>query len=105
MIGGIIVSGSADDSLLIRAIGPSLPLPNDLADPVLELHDADGVTLMTNDNWRDTQEADIEGTGLAPSNDAEAAILTILSPGAYTAIVRGAGDTTGIALVEAYGSI
>jgi hypothetical protein len=103
MIGGIIVSGSVDDTLLIRAIGPSLPLPNDLADPVLELHDPDGAILMTNDNWRDTQEADIKATGLAPSNDFESAILTTLSPGAYTAIVRGAGDTTGIALVEAYG--
>ncbi len=103
MIGGVIVSGTLEDTVLIRAIGPSLPLPNDLADPVLELHDADGVTLMTNDNWRDTQEADIKATGLAPSNDAESAILTTLSPGGYTAIVRGAGDTTGLALVEAYG--
>lgn len=98
MIGGIIVSGSNDDTLVIRAIGPALPLSNDLADPVLELHDADGATLMTNDNWRDTQEAEIEATGLAPGNDAEAAILTTLSPGGYTAIVRGAGDTIGIAL-------
>lgn len=103
MIGGIIVSGNLDDTLLLRAIGPSLPLENDLADPFLELHDADGNTLISNDNWREIQETEIEATGLAPGNDAESAILTTLSPGAYTAIVRGVGDTTGIALVEAYG--
>jgi hypothetical protein len=103
MIGGFIILGSADEDVIVRAIGPSLPLTGTLADPLLELHDADGAILATNDNWRDTQEVDIEATGLAPTNDAESAIVSTLPPGNYTAIVRGVGDTTGVALVEAYG--
>jgi hypothetical protein len=103
MIGGLIVLGTLDETVLIRAIGPSLPVSDPLSDPVLELHDGDGVTIATNDNWRDTQETEIEATGLPPNDDAESALLATLAPGLYTAIVRGAGDTTGVALVEAYG--
>jgi predicted outer membrane repeat protein len=103
MIGGFIVLGSKDQDVLIRAIGPSLPVNNALADPVLELHDSNGATLAVNDNWRDTQETEIAATGIPPTDAVESAILATLSPGAYTAIVRGAGDTTGIALVESYG--
>ena len=103
MIGGFIVAGKEDENVLMRAIGPSLPVTDSLADPVLELHDEDGNIVATNDNWRDTQEADIEATGAAPTDDAESAIVSTLSPGGYTAIVRGIGDTTGVALVEVYG--
>ena len=103
MIGGFIILGSEDEYVIVRAIGPSLPLADTLADPLLELHNADGSILATNDNWRDTQEAEIEATGLAPTNDAESAIVSTLAPGNYTAIVHGVGDTTGVALVEAYG--
>jgi hypothetical protein len=102
MIGGFITLGNEDENVLIRAIGPSLPLADTLADPLLELHDADGSILAMNDNWRDTQEAEIQATGIPPTNDAEAAIISTLAPGNYTAIVRGVGDTTGLALVEAY---
>jgi hypothetical protein len=105
MIGGTIVRGSADSTVLIRAIGPSLAnvgVPNALADPMLELHDGNGALLNSNDNWRDTQQAEIEARGLAPTNDLESAILATLSPGGYTAIVRGNNDTTGVAVVEAY---
>jgi hypothetical protein len=102
MIGGFIILGNEDENVLIRAIGPSLPLADTLADPLLELHDADGSILAMNDNWRDTQEAEIQATGIPPTNDAEAAIISTLAPGNYTAIVRGVGDTTGLALVEAY---
>jgi hypothetical protein len=103
LIGGFIISGTSDDYVLIRALGPSLPLTGTLADPLVELHNADGDIVDTNDNWRDTQEAEIEATGLAPTNDAESAIVSTLAPGSYTAIIRGVGDTTGVALVEAYG--
>jgi hypothetical protein len=72
------------------------------ADPTLELYDGNGVLLASNDDWRDTQEADITATGLAPSNDAESAILRTLAPSLYTAIVGGANETTGVALVEVY---
>jgi hypothetical protein len=107
MIGGFIVgptdTGLAD--ILVRAIGPSLGdfgIDNPLLDPLLELHDSNGAILTTNDNWKDTQETEIEATGLAPNNDSESAILQTLAPGAYTAIVRGADDTTGVGLVEVY---
>jgi hypothetical protein len=102
MIGGFIILGNEDENVLIRAIGPSLPLADTLADPLLELHDADGSILAMNDNWRDTQEAEIQATGIPPTNDAESAIISTLAPGNYTGIVSGVGDTTGLALVEAY---
>ncbi len=86
----------------MRAIGPSLPLAGTLADPTLELRDGNGVLLNMNDDWPDTQEADITATGLAPTNDLESAGLMTLNPGLYTAIVRGLNDTTGIAPVEVY---
>ena len=85
-----------------RATGPSLPLTNALADPTLELHDENGAVIGFNDNWRTDQATEIIATTLAPTNDAESAIVATLSPGLYTAIVRGKGDTTGVALVETY---
>jgi hypothetical protein len=103
MIGGFIVSGSEKEEVLVRAVGPSLALPGKLVDPILELHNQDGAIVALNDNWGDTQESAIEATGIAPTDDAESAILSTLAPGNYTAIVRGVGGTTGIALVEVYG--
>jgi hypothetical protein len=102
MIGGIIVVGTDPQRVLVRAIGPSLPLAGTLADPTLELHDANGALLMSNDNWRDSQEAEIMATMIPPTNDAESAIIQTLAPSLYTAIVRGVNDTTGIALIEVY---
>ena len=102
LIGGFIVLGDNAANALLRAIGPSLPVAGSLADPTLELHDSNGTTLTLNDNWRSDQESEILATGIAPTDDAESAILTTLSPGPYTAIVRGANNTTGIALVEVY---
>ena len=87
----------------MRAIGPSLPVPGKLADPILELHDSNGATLATNDNWRTgRQEAEIIASTVPPTNDLESAIVSTLTPGPYTAIVRGVGGTTGVALVEVY---
>ncbi len=89
--------------MLVRAIGPSLTgVPGVLADPVLELHGPAGFTTIVNNNWRDTQEAEIEATGIAPVSNLESAIIGTLSPGAYTGVVRGNGNTSGIALVEVY---
>jgi len=102
MIGGVIVLGTEPTNSIIRAIGPSLPLTDTLTDPTLELHDSNGGIIASNDNWKDTQEAEIEAAGLAPTNDFESAIAATLIPGAYTAIVRGQNNTTGVALVEAY---
>ena len=102
LIGGFIITGEQPKKLIVRAIGPSLPLTGVLANPVLELHDSLGAVIATNDNWRSDQEAEIIATGLAPSNDNESAIVMTLIPGSYTAIVQGANEQTGIALVEAY---
>lgn len=105
MIGGIIIMGSTPANVLVRAIGPSLAsfgVPNALQDPTLELHDGNGALLASNDNWRTDQEAEILGTFIAPTDDRESAILRNLAPGAYTAILRGSGNSSGIALIEAY---
>jgi subtilisin family serine protease len=106
-IGGFIVTGSVPKHVLLRAIGPSL-VPSGvldaLADPVLELHGPGGFATITNDNWRDdpAQEALIIASGIAPTNNLESAIDATLTPGAYTAIVRGKNNTSGVALVEVY---
>ena len=102
MIGGLIVSGADPQNVIVRAIGPSLPLPGKLADPSLELHDGNGALVVSNDNWRSDQEAEITATGIPPVSDAESAIVRTLTPGNYTAIVSGKNGTSGIALVEAY---
>lgn len=102
MIGGLIVLGSEPARAIIRAIGPSLPLNGALGNPTLELHDKDGNTIASNDDWRSDQEAEILATNIPPDNDAESAIVATLNPEAYTAIVRGKDNTTGVALVEAY---
>jgi hypothetical protein len=73
-----------------------------MANPTLELRDADGNVLSFNDNWRTTQQGAIMDTGVPPTRDAESAIVTSFSPGSYTAIVRGANGTTGVAVVEVY---
>ena len=102
LIGGFIVAGYNAEKVIVRAIGPSLPVAGTLADPTLELHDANGVILASNDNWRDTQEAEIIATTIPPNDDAESAIVQTLAPAAYTAIVRGMNGTSGVALVEVY---
>ncbi len=96
LIGGFIITGERAKEIIVRAIGPSLSISGGvLEDPVLELHEADG-TVVTNDNWKDTQQTEIEATGLPPTDDNESAILQTLAPGAYTAILRGVNDTTGV---------
>lgn len=102
MIGGFIVSGNENLRVLLRARGPSLPLTGTLANPTLELRDANGTLRAANDNWTSTQQNEIVGTGLAPKNDAESALISMLPAGGYTALVRGVGQTTGIAIVEAF---
>ena len=77
-------------------------VPNVLADPVLELHGPGAFATITNDDWKHTQEAEIQATGIPPTDDLESAIMATLAPGAYTAIVTGNGNTSGVALVEVY---
>jgi hypothetical protein len=104
-IGGFIITGTSPKRVLLRAIGPSLSqfgISNALSDPVLELINASSISVASNNNWRDSQENAIQGTGLAPANDLEAAIDATLIPGNYTAILKGNGTTTGVGLVEVY---
>ncbi len=105
LIGGFIVTGTQSKKVMIRAIGPSLPFADDLADPILELHDSSGALLDSNDNWVDSpnKQAIIDST-IAPTNDLESAIVATLpaNGSGYTAIVRGVNNGTGIGVVEAY---
>lgn len=113
MIGGVIVSGGiggGNARVIVRAVGPSLSasgIQGALPDPSLELYDASGTMVASNDNWRlrpdgSSQQGEIQATGLPPTNDSESALVQILGPGNYTTIVRGANSTTGVAIVEAY---
>jgi hypothetical protein len=113
MIAGFVAgpANAAPTGILIRGMGPSLSnsgVSNPLQDPTLELRDSNGTKLRTNDNWKiddvsgQSQEADIRGTGIPPSDDREAAILVDVSPGAYTAILAGKNNGIGVGLVEIY---
>jgi hypothetical protein len=103
MIGGFI-SGDVIVRVIVRALGPTLSAfgaPNVLADPTLELRDLDGTLITSNDNWKDTQQAEIQASGKAPPNDNESAIIIVRPAANNTAIVRGKNNT-GNALIDAY---
>ncbi len=111
VIGGFIIGGTKSRKILMRALGPSLADfgLDPLADPTLELYDGTGLLLASNDNWADTQETEIFETNLQPGNELEPAIVMTLTPGIYTAIVRGHEPvpgqrmpTNGTALIEFY---
>jgi len=106
MIGGFIVSGANGSvNLVVRALGPSLAqfgVPNSLADPRLGLYDGNGTLMMSNDNWKDSQQTALENSGFQPPNDLDSAILVTLPTGNYTAIVSGKNAGTGVGLVEVY---
>jgi plastocyanin len=114
MIGGFIVQGTGPKRVIIRAIGPELThfgITNPLANPTLELHNESGALIASNDNWQTTipggiittnQVNEIQNSGYAPTAASESAIIANLQPGNYTAVVRGVGNTTGVALVEVY---
>jgi hypothetical protein len=110
MIGGLIVGGGSQlgsARVVVRALGPSVPVPGALSDPTLELHDGSGTLVDSNDNWKtrsdgSSQQEEIEATTIPPSNDLESALVRTLPPGNYTAVVRGQNNTTGVGLVEAY---
>jgi len=105
MIGGFIITGNTPKKVVIRGLGPSLAsfgITDFLADPFLELRSASGALLQQNDNWKDSQRAEIEASGLQPSDDRESVIVTTLVPGNYTALLTGKGGTTGVGTVEVY---
>lgn len=105
MIGGFIVRGTSAKSVLIRGLGPSLSsfgLTGLLLDPVLELHGPNGDLLFQNDNWKDDPNSQVEGTAFQPGDDREPVIIASLPPAAYTAILTGKNQTTGLGLIEIY---
>lgn len=116
LIEGFIVQGPAGSSkkIMVRAIGPSLSqfgVSDALQNPTLEIHDASGNTVATNNDWKITQTgglitgnqfAEINGSGIAPTNDLESAVIVSLTPGSYTAVVRGAGNSVGTGVVDAF---
>lgn len=102
LIAGFIINGSQPKKVIVRGLGPTLPVLAHLADPVLELHDSSGALTAATDNWRDTQEAELKATTIPPGNDYDSAIVKVLAPGAYTAILAGKGATTGVGIVEVY---
>ena len=106
-VAGFIITGTDSKTVLLRGLGPTLGQPPFnvtavLADPTLQLFDGGGHPLWFNDNWKDTQQAQIQSTGKAPPNDLESAILQVLQPGNYTAVFSGKNETTGVGLVEVY---
>jgi arylsulfate sulfotransferase len=106
LIAGFIVGAVDSSTVVVRALGPSLGavgINDPLGDPSLTVYDENGSALATNDNWRDDSSAfDLEQNQLAPPNDAEAATILHLPPGAYTAVTGGADGGTGVGLVEVY---
>jgi hypothetical protein len=108
LIDGLILRGGNPQRVLFRALGPSVRVngvgvPDQLQDPTLELHDGNGMLLLSNDNWQEAANSgEIQSTGLAPSDERESAILMRLAPGNYTSIMRGVDGTTGVGLCEAY---
>ncbi len=105
MIAGVIIAGDNNATLVLRGLGPSLEqfgITNALQDPVMELYDANGTVADSNDDWRNVQEAALQASSLAPTDDREAALLTNLTAGAYTAILRGKDGSIGIGLIEVY---
>jgi hypothetical protein len=114
MIGGFIIEGNGPKTVIVRAIGPELTqfgIPNVLPDPALDLHNGSGALIASNNNWQSTiiggiihsdQVSAIQGSGHAPTQPSESAIIATLPPGNYTAIVRGVNNTTGVGLAEVY---
>jgi hypothetical protein len=114
MIGGFIVQGTQPKRVILRAIGPELSqhgVPNAMANPTLELHNASGALIASNNDWQQTiiggiitsdQVQEIQNSGHAPTAASESAIIADLPPGNYTAIVRGVNNTMGVALAEVY---
>ena len=100
VIAGFIISGTSPKKVMVRGRGPSVGLGGALADPTLRLFIGD--TSISNDDWRSSQEREITAAGLAPTSPLESAIVATLNPGAYTAIMEGKGNTSGVGLVEVY---
>jgi hypothetical protein len=100
-----VIQGNQPKTIIVRGLGPSLAafgIPDFLPDPVLSLYASNGTLVATNDNWKDTQQAGIEATGIAPTNDLESAIVATLDPGTYATALIGKNNLVGTGLHEIY---
>ncbi len=107
MIGGFIIQGTAPQTVIVRARGPSLAaagVTGVLANPTLQLvRSSDQAVIAANDDWQDDPNAaEIAARGFAPGDALESALLVTLAPGAYTAVVSGVGGTSGVGIVEVF---
>lgn len=101
LIGGFIIRGSEQKKVILRGVGPSLNVPGKLADPVIQLFNSAGTNIAGNDDWK-TDQQNVEATGLQPTDDRESAIVTTLDPGAYTVVMRGKNNSSGIGVVDMF---
>jgi phospholipase/lecithinase/hemolysin len=105
LIAGFIISGSQPKKVIVRALGPTLGtlgVSGALTDPTITVVNSSNIVVASNDDWRNTQEAQIAASGFAPPSDLESAIIATLPPGSYSAVVRGKNGGTGIGLVDVY---
>jgi phospholipase/lecithinase/hemolysin len=105
LIAGFMIAGNHPKKIVVRALGPSLAnfgVTGALADPTIALFNSSNVVVASNDNWRDTQQAELAASGYAPPSDLDSAIIVTLAPGSYTAVASGKNSATGIALVDLY---
>jgi hypothetical protein len=106
LIAGFILTGTQSKKVIVRAIGPSLNIPGQLANPTLELFSGNTV-VGSNDDWQNQPPADVQAVNdstIPPTNPQESALVRTLPANGtnYTAVVRGANNTTGIAVVQVY---
>jgi hypothetical protein len=104
MIAGFIITGNRNKAVVVRGLGPTLTsfgLTDLLLNPVIELRSTSS-SLFTNDDWKDSQRTQIEGTIFEPKDDRESVILATIAPAAYTAILTGKLNTEGLGLIEVY---
>lgn len=101
LIGGFIIRGSEPKKVILRGIGPSINIPGKLDDPVIQLFNSANVNIGGNDDWK-TDQQNVENTGLAPSDDRESALVITLDPGAYTVVMRGKNNSSGIGVVDMF---
>lgn len=112
MIGGLAVAGPGPVNLLIRGVGPTLSgfgVSGELEDPVLTVRDKDNVIVGSSDDWEDgslgaalTEISTSVGAFPLEEGSADAALLIVLEPGTYTAVLSGKSGGTGTGLVEIY---
>ncbi len=100
-IAGFIITGDLPKNVALRSIGPSLPLPNPISDPLIQVYDSRGALVASNDNWN-TQREELVAAGLAPWDEHDSGMILTLDPGSYTAVVKNVDGARGIGLVELY---